>query len=369
MLIDVLALPPSRYGPVDRRYRTCSDKVFHDHHLNPFGPDHLSFQAPDLVLGNHIKSLPRMQYKAVYSSPENQTVFEVVYAMDLSGCHCLYVKTLSNEVDVMIPAATIRRHIAGTNNTFTLGELLSESYYHTSAPLLFSASVPPVFSEKSLKEETHLLISTVEERFTPDRLQQLYHHEPVILGAVLRGTFLKAPHTTLHNPLPYVPLNNPRWSLLEEEDFNNHVSPGRSYFNHPRFDDIVIDLLWLRPTEIKYSILMGHAVDGFTTLGVTNHLRDAYQYTLPDVPNYLPRIHERLSEVLKDCMDAYCELFNYDKLVFSKSAEMDSVLVIEKNIYDEVTISFKDVINNRYTRFYTSFPTIALATWGMGTGA
>lgn len=373
MQVEILAMPPVVGIPIDRRTPMSIDTV-----LRCVGSD-TSYSwgnynhTHELILGSNITRAPQKVHKVIHVSHDQRWVFETVFAVEENKIVCLYTKMIQDHIDIAISLNAIREYRMSSKPLIPLADIVAEQYWRKS-PMLdkheIHSLVPPIFTQSSLDRTTMQLVDIAEESFHEKRVgwryRPIYEHEPSILEALISGCFFRPPIYELRSINPSVRITPDRWFCSDRVKYQTRVSAGYTHNNHPEFDSIALGLITMRPTTVSMTALISHAVDGLLDLGVTRHCTDPYLGILPISPVMMDKAKETLSQLIFRSVMAYCQIYDIDYSLFGSTPSDRSSISIEKNIYDEVAISFHDMINDRYVCFYTSFPGLALATMAVG---
>ena len=385
MLIDLIKMPPVFGLPIDRRITLHSER---DVPLSPFDihwPDLPLYKNP-LRVGSAVNTSPNNLYKAVHLGMSSNTVFETVFAVEGNPNSpqnhiCLYTKIVSTEyTQVGISLKAIGGYRSNRAKLIPISQFLAYcnqvSEVQSNIVPFFNRNpvdeiVPPVFGEKLLWSHINHLLNIEKGPITKERLgwcyRPLFDQVPSVLNALIDGYFTQSPLSEIKVHYPFIEIIHDKWSSHDEFKHMTHIRGFEAYFNHPEFDRIALALLQeIRPVKLNVSCLMTHALDGILDLRLTREYNDPYQKLFYTELAHEHLYQERLSEIFFKCATIYCKMCGIDSNIFLSNSYDKSSVTLSKNIYDEITVTFHDLIHSRYISFYTSFPAIALATLSVG---
>jgi hypothetical protein len=268
----------------------------------------------------------------------------------------------------------INTYRGGHDSVVPLSMLTTAKYWNTvnhhyQDP--FKTIVRPIFCQTSMDDEVIKAVEFVETGL-PDvadisLYKSLYHDAPDVLEALITGQFTKSPFNNVIFPYPHVNLlHRDKWFFKDVSQFVSNVRSGTVHFNAQEFDSIVQKFISIRPAKMMMTLLISHAIDGILDLGITRHFEDPYIHLFGTTQQLFDAIRNDIADILFSSILAYCQIYDIDYTEFSRTSGDMSSLTLEKNSYDEVTISFHDTLNDRYVSFYTNYSLICLGTFGVG---
>jgi hypothetical protein len=389
MLIDILRMPPVFGVPIDRRLTVyaCEYQPHFTSEPSVHWP-HMPLYNDVLYTGSCITVPPENIFKAIHISDDNLWVFETVFAqMQDDSYSCLYTKVIgNNSVAIGISLRSIDFYRTNLRNTIPLsqfvgrrseGNTLSTDLVipHDINPVEYV--IPPVFGEKELWGHLQHLLDVRGRGFTESRLgwsyRPIWEHVPSVMEALIEGYFARSPLFEVRYRHPNIDIPHDKWFLYEHQAMLSKVLDHTSFVNHKAFDSIVLDIVELKSTRLNITCLMSYAIEGSvigedydSLYSMLNHVDDyaLFLHGMRYDKSYRPQ--KKIEEIFYRCVMVYCQLFSVDYQQFLDRDSDKSSVTISKNIYDEVTITFHDVVNGDYTCFYSTFPAIALATLSAG---
>lgn len=383
MLVDIIRMPPAFGVPLDRRITICADPQVPQGILEPVVHWPLvPLVHKRLMVGSLVDIQPQNLYKAIHISDDSQWVFETVFAVeDADRVHCLYTKMISSQsVSIAVSVAACREYQSTRNHLMSLSNFVTswdssfDGRYEGALTIGNKPSnfvVPPVFGQRSLWGHIHRLLD-MQNATSPEppaelAYKPLYYHAPMLLEALVDGKFYRSPFYEVAGRYPGVEIVRDKWFDYENISYQAH---HRGYetccINHPEFDSIALALLSMNPAKFTVSALISHAIDWLPALWLTRAYYDPYQSVLYGMGFNDKKYAESLTQILSLAVMTYCRLHGIDYNLFMVDPEDRSSVTISKNIYDEVVITFHDMKTDRYEAYYSSFPTLALATLSVG---
>lgn len=275
-------------------------------------------------------------------------------------------------VDIAVSMKAIERYRVNTGSIVPLVDIISQNYWRQNP--LFSENiihsiVPPIFSKLDLDRATMQLVDLMEEDsdHRPGSVYRpLYDNEPALLEGLISGRFITPPHYGVMVNHPDIRIIPDRWFYVDKVKHQNYISSGYTHINHPYFDAIALSLVGMRPSSLSIMTTLSSAIDGLMDLSVTRYFKDPYTQFHPLSSTYMSSVREVISKLLAESVMIYCQIYDIDYSCFMEEKTVQSSICIEKNIYDEVSISIHDLVNDRYTCFYSYIPPLILATMGVG---
>lgn len=369
MQIGILRMPPVGGVPLYRETAFSNNTL-----LRQVGVC-MTFGDPpgDIVLGSNIIRTPEQLYKVVHVSHDSQYVFETVFSKEHHGTVCLYTKIIGTTIDTVISLPAIDFYKAHPEPLAPLSDIITDRYWRKSSvtsPQVFRTLTPPIFTKDTLDAYVADTVDVIEGVTHPwlllERYKCIYQNEPSVLEALISGTFLKSPFNMVTMNHPQITLKEDKWSFQDLSLYKNRVTGGSIYYNQRDFDPVVMELISLRPASIAFTVLIHHAMDGLLELGVTRRMVDPYMNALGLSTAHFDSIKQSLRHIAVESIILYCRLYGIDPKCFGATREDKSSITIEKTMSDEISISFHDLVHDRYVSFYTCFPLMALGTMGVG---
>lgn len=361
---SVSGLPLQRKTPVTKKFLINS--VYVDINFSE------EIDNSNISLGSDITKSPNRLFKTITVCPSRSVVVETVFSIEQDRFIFLYAKVIGIKTKVLISLNGINTFRQGNDSVKPLFLLVAESYWRKSKTDIRITSlsiVDPIFDLTSINYEVIQVLDQIEtggvtsEKY--EILQMLYQEAPDILEAMIKGYFERSPflEIPMYHPFPYP--EEEKWSLHQTSNYVNNSRCGIIHFNQQEFDDLVYRLILLRPSKLTLTINLSHAIEGLLDLSVINHFHDYYSEVFPFGANTFNSIREDLKSIVTASVYTYCQIYDIDFNVFSENTSKSS-LTLEKNIYDEVSFTFHDYINDRVVTFYSYFSLTSLGTFGAG---
>lgn len=365
----ICGVPLHRESPISTKLLLRSVDVRTNNHFDK-GPT-----FPEVILGSDIVKVPSKLYKSVKVLDKLQCVIETVFSVERDSTVCLYSKIIEcHKTTVLIAMNAINTYRGGNDSVIPLSMLTTAKYWNTINRHYhdpFKTIVRPIFSQSAMDDEVLKAIEYVETNL-PDTndvalYKTLYHTAPDVLEALMSGHFTKSPFHNVVFPYPHVNiLHQDKWFFKDVSQFVSNVRAGTVHFNTQEFDEIVHRFVSIRPAKMAMTVLILHAIDGILDLGITRHFEDPYLHLFGTSQQLFENIRKDIADILFRSILAYCQIYDIDYTEFGRASGDMSSVTLEKNSYDEVTISFHDTLNDRYVSFYTNYSLICLGTFGVG---
>lgn len=330
------------------------------------------FNPPEIILGTDIVRVPRSLFKSIKVLDKERVVVESVFSSEGDSAICLYIKIVSRDkTDVLISMNGINTYHGGNHSVIPLSLIVKKKYWKVCEITdIFCNIVKPIYGYESLNTEVIEIINDLESAAYTRRDMDLYHllykEAPDVFTALVSGRFIRSPKNNLLTNHPCVNLNEDRWFFKDVMNFSIKIREGISHYNQQEFDEIAHSLISIRPAKMSMTLLMSHAIDGLIDLCVVRHFFDPYLHLFDNPRSLFDNIRKDLSSLVSKAALLYCQIYDIDYSLFFRSSNESSSMTIDKNINDEVTISFHDLVNDRYVSFYTYYPLISLGTFGVG---
>lgn len=374
MLSEIINIPVHILAPTDRRVALTSQDLLRQIEPSPYfnGRDG---DTVDILLGGLVQRQPYNVKKAIYVALDGSCAFEVVFYDDLGKMRCLYTKIIApRETEIGISYEGIRPFRDGDmDHGKSLATIISEINWMRTTRITsddLQLIIAPIYHREMLDAEVVAINEFDHEDLfyngVFDRWRPLFVHEPSVLEAMMRGTFLKAPQMEARTPNPFLlptrvkPIFYPADGLVMS-------NPNGVFYNHDAFDVLATRIMRLRIPEFSIMLSFDAIVEGHIVQSVMDHYHDIYEYLLSTQGIIRSSIYNTLSSIFQEALYTYTRLFDVDLYSEHRCSRIDqSIVTIRKNLYDEILIEFHDRADNRKIQFYTSFPILAMATQGAG---
>lgn len=374
MLISLVRMPPVFGVPLDRRFYVTLEgnstrSVEGNHAIWPSRP----LSRSNFETGSHIERAPSHPFKTIHVSQNRRYVFETVFSVEPSASVCLYTKIIEaggSLIGISLPA--IHHYQSSQKDIKPTMYSVIPNHAHS----ITDNVVPPVFGSDALWAYINRLIDARASRGMDMRLgwayAPIYDHIPVVYDALVHGCYSRQPFTEIPVSYPMVEIKPDKWFNYHEIAFSQEARGLEAYRNDSRFDSIALAMMLLGPTKFSMTSSITNAFDGHVNLWVTNDFQDTYRPILFGALNGTKLFTDSLIQIFHHAVRLYCNIYQispgvfYQNELLTESAQ--SSVTLSKNIYDEISITFHDLIHDRYVCFYTSFPAIALATLSAGSG-
>jgi hypothetical protein len=298
---------------------------------------------------------------------------ETVFSLENETCVCLYTKVIGLRTKIVISLHGINTYKSGNTSIKPLSLLVAEKYWKTGKFNFENPStfiVDPIFDTENLDDEILKIIDQIEtggvNAEKHEALSTLYDEAPGVLAALVNGVFYKSPFTEIRTFHPFDVPQEDKWFLQTTSVFKRDVRSGNIHFNQQEFDSLSHRLVVLRPSKISISLSIAHAIDGLIDLGIIRHFYDPYSTVFGSIGVTFESIRHELQDILVRSVFTYCQIYDIDYRIFANDSEHKSLICIDKNIHDEVTIEFYDHLTHRHVIFYSYYPLMCLGTWGVG---
>lgn len=194
----------------------------------------------------------------------------------------------------------------------------------------------------------------------------LLDYVPSVFEGLLTGQFHYSPLGEFRKPHPMIRIPQD-FEFLYERLEKQVVEKGyHSYTNVKAFDNVVLHIAKLFASKITLTAMLGHVVDDIREFWLVTDYEDPYHDVLK-VPGGISRFQEiafrdEMAYILRECLTIYCRLYNIDYGRYAEYPRDTSSMTITKNIYDEISVIFHDVVSGNYVCFYFCFPALVLGT-------
>lgn len=363
------SMPENPITFFDRTAQYSAERLMNQ--IEPWFQDYAEYAQKGIVLGTEISALPSNVYKSIFVTHDGSYLFEVAYAMERNEAHCIYVKMIGSTTTVAASLETILYYSDGRSRVAPLSSLVGELNWMRKmnvVPHDLQSIVPVVSGREALDREIVNLVDHESDLFvyksTQKKWEPLLYYEPGILEALMRGKFIRPPHTDVRGVYPFLTVNDSGRLRL---NINHRISSfaGPIHDDQCLFDDALLSVMKLQPTDFSFMISFTDALDGVVSTGVFTQFLDPYETVLRREKDYHEQFVRALGGISHELLWIYGQV--YDTNVGQPRKRKDaSTITITKTIYDEVLIEFDDKQEQCRLGIYGNLVSMALTTQGVG---
>lgn len=370
MQYAVFPMPPNPIATIDRRVSVTTERFLWQIEPSVFNYHDQNHQ--DIRLGTACGDLPKHTYKAIYISGDGRWIFEVVYTQERGLERCIYVKMIGEDITFGIPLDTILHYSQSPGTLVSIGSILNETNWMRDCQLSshdIQTIIPPVYGREAIDREIIGLLAHGENNATNNAVAEtwapLYYHEPNVLGALMTGSFIKAPHHEIQGVCSFLHPLPRRYDDAYNLSYRAKALGGRIYCDQHEFDPIILSLLQFPIPEFSISVSFTDGLEGIVDTGVTKYYHDPYQMLRSGSNQSSELMSKMLGGLIQEVLWAYSQVFDCD--LYDNTRRMDkSYLTVSKNMFDEIILEFHDRVENNHVGIYGNMVSLALATQGVG---